>query len=223
MFNAGRDLKIIPPPDASRESSFPIVGIGASAGGLDAFTQLLEHLSPTMGMAYVLVQHLDPSHNSILPDLLARVTKMSVCVAQDQMMVEPDHVYVIPPNADLTLEQGMLHLLPRTQQGGQHLTIDRFFRSLALDRSHQAIGVLLSGTATACTAGLQAIKAQGGMTFAQNAQSAAYPQMPQHAIAAECVDRVLSPEEIALALIALTEHLYLTTDFSREPLELSPV
>jgi two-component system CheB/CheR fusion protein len=223
MFNAERYLESILPPEESGDSSFPIVGIGASAGGLEAFTQLLKHLPPTTGMAYVFVQHLDPSHHSILPDLLARVTKMSVCVAQDQMMVEPDHVYVIPPNADLTLEQGRLRLLPRTAQGGQHLTIDRFFRSLALDRSRQAIGVLLSGTAFDGTAGLQAIKAQGGMTFAQNEQSAAYPQMPQHAIVAECVDRVLSPEEIAQALIPLAEHPYLTTSFAVEPRSLSPV
>ncbi len=222
MFDAERDLKSIPPSEESRGSSFPVVGIGASAGGLEAFTQLLKHLPPTTGMAYVFVQHLDPSHHSILPDLLARVTKMSVCVAQDQMMVEPDHVYVIPPNADLTLEQGILHLLPRTQQGGQHLTIDRFFHSLALDQRRQAIGVLLSGTASDGTAGLQAIKAQGGMTFAQDEQSAAYPQMPQHAIVAECVDRVLSPEEIALALIALIKRSYLTTAFAVEPRELSP-
>lgn len=223
MFDAAKDLKSIPPSDESRDISFPIVGIGASAGGLEAFTKLLKHLLPTTGMAYVFVQHLDPSRRSLLPDLLARVTKMSVCIAQDQMMVEPDHVYVIPPDTDLTLEQGMLHILPRTQRGGQHLSIDRFFRSLALDRSHQAIGVLLSGTASDGTAGLQAIKEQGGITFAQNEQSAAYPQMPQHAIAAECVDRVLSPEEIALALIALMEQPYLTADFSLEPHELSPV
>ena len=223
MFNAERDLKSIPPPEESGDRSFPIVGIGASAGGLAAFTQLLKHLPPTTGMAYVFVQHLDPVHHSILPDLLARVTKMSVCVAQDQMIVKPDHVYVIPPNADLTLEQGRLRLLPRTAQGGQHLTIDRFFRSLALDRSRQAIGVLLSGTAFDGTAGLQAIKAQGGMTFAQNEQSAAYPQMPQHAIVAECVDRVLSPEGIAQELTALAEPSYLTTSFAVEPRELSPV
>src|SRR5690242_10058648 len=107
-------------------ASFPIVGIGGSAGGLEAFLQFLEPLPTTTGMAYVFVQHLDPSHSSILPELLARVTKMPLCAAQDQMIVEPDHVYVIPPNTDLTFSQGTLHLLPRTQPGGQHLPIDRF-------------------------------------------------------------------------------------------------
>jgi two-component system CheB/CheR fusion protein len=218
----GRDLKGPTPPDESRETPFYIVGVGASAGGLEAFTQLLSHLPPTTGMAYIFVQHLDPIHRSILPDLLARVTKMSVCVAQDQMLVEPDHVYVIPPNVDLTLEQGTLHLLPRTQQGGQHLTIDRFFLSLAADQSRQAIGVLLSGTAFDGTAGLQAIKAQGGITFAQDEQSAAYPQMPQHAVASQCVDRVLPPQKIATALLALVRHPYSTTAFSLEPEKFSP-
>jgi two-component system, chemotaxis family, CheB/CheR fusion protein len=220
----GRDLKGLLLPDESWEAEVPfhIVGIGASAGGLEAFTQLLSHLPSTTGMAYVFVQHLDPIHRSILPDLLARVTRMSVCVAQDLMVVEPDHVYVIPPNVDLTLEQGTFHLLPRTQHHGQHLTIDRFFRSLAADQNHQAIGVLLSGTATDGTEGLQAIKAHGGMTFAQDEQSAAYSQMPLHAIASRCVDRVLPPEQIALALLALTEHPYFNRTVSLEEDTSSP-
>ncbi|GHO55811.1 CheR family methyltransferase [Ktedonobacter robiniae] len=217
----GNDLKGLTLSDASREAPFPIVGIGASAGGLEAFTHLLSHLPPTTGMAYVFVQHLDPIHHSMLPDLLARVTKMPVCVVQDLMQVEVDQVYVIPPNVDLTLEQGTLHLLPRTQHGGQHFTIDRFFRSLAADQKRQAIGVLLSGTATDGTKGLQAIQAQGGMTFAQNAESAAYPQMPQHAISSHCVDRILPPEQIALALLADLGHLTFKTTVSREPERLS--
>jgi two-component system, chemotaxis family, CheB/CheR fusion protein len=205
MYDTGKDLMRDPTPDTSpdEDTAFPIVGIGASAGGLGAFIQFLEHLPTTTGMAYIFVQHLDPSHNSLLPDLLVRVTKMPLCVAQDQMMVEADHVYVIPPNTELTLEQGTLHLVPRTLQSGLHLTIDRFFRSLAQDRTYLAIGVLLSGTGSDGTAGLQAIKAQGGMTFAQDEQSAKYPQMPLHAIAAGWVDRILPPEEIARVLSML--------------------
>jgi len=224
MVDASKDLMEALRTDASPSgyASFPIVGIGASAGGLEAFTRLLEHLPTTTGMAYVFVQHLDPSHSSLLPELLARVTKMPLCAAQDQMRVEPDHVYIIPSNADLTLSQGTLQLLPRTQQSGQHLTIDRFFRSLAQDRNRQAIGVLLSGTASDGTAGLEAIKAQGGMTFAQNAQSAKYPQMPQHAIAAGYVDRILPPEEIARVLITLNKHPTLTAAISMEPHALAP-
>ena len=219
MVDMSNDLIDAQSPDASQfePASFPIVGIGASAGGLEAFTQLLAHLPTTTGMAYIFVQHLAPSHSSILPDLLARVTKMPLRVAQDQMIVEQNHVYVIPPNADLTLEQGIIQLLPRTQQGGQHLTIDRFFRSLAQDRSRQAIGVLLSGTAFDGTLGLEAIKAGGGMTFAQSVQSAEYPQMPQHAIATGWVDQILSPHEIASALITLSEHPSITSTISMEP------
>ncbi len=224
MFDAGKNLMGVPPPGESPSGyiSFPIVGIGASAGGLEAFTQFLEHLSTTTGMAYVFVQHLDPSSPSILPELLARMTKMPLHAAQDQMRVEPDHVYVIPPNTDLTLSQGTLHLIPRTQHHSQHLTIDRFFHSLAQDRTSQAIGVLLSGTAFDGTAGLEAIKKQGGMTFAQNASSAKYSQMPQHAIAAGCVDRILPPEAIARVLSTYNWHQSLPTAISLETQELTP-
>jgi len=213
------------PPSGEPSSgyvSFPIVGIGASAGGLEAFTQLLEHLPTTTGMAYVFVQHLDPSSPSILPELLAQMTKMPLHTAQDQMSVEPDHVYVIPSNTDLTISQGTLHLIPRTQQHGQHLTIDRFFHSLAQDRTHQAIGVLLSGTAFDGTAGLEAIKKQGGMTFAQNAPSAKYSQMPQHAIAAGCVDQILPPAAIARVLSTLSWQQRLPTATALETQRLSP-
>ncbi len=105
--------------------SFPIVGIGASAGGLEAFTHLLEHLPATTGMAYVLVQHLDPTHKSLLADLLARATRMDVCEAREGMEVCANHVYIIAPNTDLTLEQGSLQLVPQTKTDGQHLSIPR--------------------------------------------------------------------------------------------------
>ena len=194
-------------PSAGRPA-FPVVGIGASAGGLEAFTQLFEHLPATTGMAYVVIQHLDPSHPSLLPGLLARITRMPVREGQDGLTVEPDHVYVIPSNVDMTLEQGTLTLRPRTQRSGQHFAIDTFFRSLAHDRQQQAIGVLLSGTASDGTLGLQAIKAAGGITFAQDAHTAAFPQMPQSAIAVGCVDRVLPPEETARELVRLSAHPY---------------
>ena len=194
-----------PPAD---HPAFPVVGIGASAGGLEAFTQLFEHLPATTGMAYVVIQHLDPSHPSLLPGLLARVTRMPVREGQDGLTVEPDHVYVIPSNVDMTLEQGTLTLRPRTQRNGQHFAIDTFFRSLAHDRQQQAIGVLLSGTAYDGTLGLQAIKAAGGITFAQDAHTAAFSQMPQSAIDSGCVDRVLPPEETARELARLSVHPY---------------
>jgi two-component system CheB/CheR fusion protein len=179
------------------------VGIGASAGGLEAFTHLLEHLPITIGMAYVVIQHLDPAHASLLPALLAQVTSMPVQEGQEGAALEPDHVYVIPPQADLTLEHGRLHLCSRQPDHAPHLAIDTFFRALARERKQQAIGVLLSGTGTDGTAGLQAIKAEGGRTFAQDVHSASYPQMPQSAIATGCVDHILPPEEMARALAQL--------------------
>jgi two-component system CheB/CheR fusion protein len=196
---------------------FPIVGIGASAGGLEAFTQLFEQLPAATGMAYLVVQHLDPSRASLLPPLLARATKMPVCEAQDDMAVEPDHVYVIPPNADLTLAHGRLKLLPRTQTRGQHFAIDTCLRSLAHECKQQAIGVLLSGTATDGTIGLQAIKAEGGITFVQDVHSARFPQMPQSAIAAGCVDQILPPAQIASSLARLSTHPYVAQGPAAEP------
>ncbi len=178
-------------------SSFPVVGIGASAGGLEAITQLLTHLPATLGMAYVFVQHLNPTHESILTDLLARATPMAVHEARDHMIVEANHVYVIPPNTDLTLTDDQLTLIPQEHIGRPHMSIDTFLRSLAQSRQHHAIGVILSGTASDGTLGLQAIKAQGGMTFAQEPGSAKQGQMPQNAIKAGWVDWVGTPEEIA--------------------------
>ena len=183
----------------------PVVGIGASAGGLEAFTRLLEHLPATTDMAYVFVQHLDPTHASLLPGLLARVTTMPVREVTDGMPVEPNQVYVLPPNANLTLERGVFVLGPLLSLNGERLAIDHFFRSLARERRSQAIGVLLSGTASDGTGGLQAIKAEGGVTFAQDAHSAAFPQMPQSAIATGAVGHILPPEEIARELTRLSQ------------------
>ncbi len=189
--------------------SFPIVGIGASAGGLQAFTRLLEHLPATTGMAYVLVQHLDPTHESLLPTLLARVTPMDVHEAQEDMLLEANHIYVIAPNTDMMLSHDLLHLLPRTKVGGQHLSIDTFLRSLAESRTAGAMGVILSGTAADGTLGLQAIKAAGGMTFAQDPLSAQFDGMPQSAIATGSVDFIGSPEQIARELTRMSRHPYI--------------
>jgi two-component system CheB/CheR fusion protein len=181
------------------------VGIGASAGGLEAFTHLLEHLPATTGMAYVFVQHLDPMHASLLPGLLARVTTMPVREIRDGMLIEPDQVYVLPPSATLTLIQGTLTLGPLLTPGSERFAIDSFLLSLARAQGSHAIGVLLSGTASDGTLGLQAIKAEGGLTFAQDAHSAAFPQMPRNAIATGAVDYILPPEEIARALTRLSQ------------------
>lgn len=186
--------------------TFPIVGIGASAGGLEAFRHLLRFLPVDTGMAYVFVQHLDPTHESLLTDLIARATPMEVSEVSAAMVVEPNHVYVIAPNTDLLLDQGRLTLRPETKTRGQHLSIDTFLRSLAENRAAQAIGVLLSGMAADGTAGLEAIKAQGGITMAQDARSASYAMMPQNAIAAGCVDFIGSPEQLARELTRISHH-----------------
>jgi two-component system CheB/CheR fusion protein len=175
----------------SRRALFPIVGVGASAGGLEAFTQLLKALDSGTEMAYVLVQHLDPRHESALTELLAKTTEMPVRQVTDAAPVELNHVYVIPPNLDMTIAQGILRLTPRTETRGHHMPIDRFLRSLAEDQGSNAIGIILSGTASDGTLGLAAIKAEGGITFAQDEKSAKFDGMPQSAIAAGCVDFVL--------------------------------
>src|SRR5664280_2119021 len=153
-------------PDAGRRSCV-VAGIGASAGGLEAFSALLENLPADTGMAFVFVQHLDPKHPSLLTHLLSAKTAMSVTEVTDGVRVAPDHVYVVPPGADMTLEGGQLKLTPRAEKAAHHLPIDAFLRSLAADLGEVACGVILSGAASDGTQGLAAIRAEGGVTFAQ--------------------------------------------------------
>src|SRR5205809_5006310 len=191
----------------SRNEPFPFVGIGASAGGLDAFTQLLKHLPTDTGMGFVLVQHLDPDHESALAQILARVTSMPVREVANDLRIAPNHVYIIPPNTDMAIAQGVLKLQRRPAGRAPHHSIDFFFQSLAQDQHECAIGVILSGTASDGTLGTEAIKAEGGITFAQD-KSARYDSMPRSAIAAGCVDFVLSPETIAKELARIARHPY---------------
>ncbi len=188
------------------EQTPPIVGIGASAGGLEAFTELLHALPGNTGMAFVLVQHLEPKHESVLTTLLSRATKMPVREVRERMRVQPNHVYVIPANADLSLQDGMLHIVDRKAPAGRHLPIDSFLLSLAAAQGPRAIGVVLSGTASDGTAGLKAIKAAGGVTFAEEPESARFDGMPRSAIAAGCVDFVLTPARIARRLGRIARH-----------------
>jgi len=190
--------KIGEPQNSPHSSLFPIVGVGASAGGLEALSALLAHLPVKTGMAFVLIQHLDPTHPSQLTDLMSRVTKMPVSEARDGMAVEPDHVYVIPPNANLSTLDGLLSVTPRIRD--HHSPIDFFFQSLSRSRHNTAIGVVLSGAGSDGTLGLRAIKAEGGITFAQDKESAVYGSMPHNAIASGNVDFVLPPEDIAQEL-----------------------
>lgn len=187
------------------EGSITIVGVGASAGGLEAFTELLAHLPLDTGMGFVLVQHLDPQHASALADLLRRATPLPVREATNKLRVEPNHVYVIPPNRALSINSGALVLRPRPQTRTPTRSIDAFFEALAEDQRERAIGVVLSGTASDGTIGLEAIKAEGGITFAQD-DSARYNSMPRSAAAAGCVDFVLSPKQIAEELSRIARH-----------------
>ena len=168
------------------------LGIGASAGGLAAFTTFFEHMPPDSGMAFVLVQHLDPQQPSLLPELLASHTRMPVHPVVDQMLIAPNQVYLIPPNTTLTIDQGMLCLATPTEARGHRMPIDHFFLSLAANLGTHAVGLILSGTGTDGTLGLVAIKQQGGMTIAQTPDSAQYDAMPRSAIDRGVVDYVLA-------------------------------
>ncbi len=198
-----------PEADPALGPSFPIVGVGASAGGLEAFRRLLGALPKRTGMAYVLVQHLDPRHESILAELLSGGTAMQVSEVTCDVRVEPNRVYVIPPSRDLILADGQLRLVPRTPSGAVHMPIDSFLRTLAQAQSSQAIGVILSGMGSDGTLGLRAIEAEGGITFAQEPSSAKHDAMPRSAIEAGVVDFVLAPEDIARELMRLERHPYL--------------
>jgi two-component system CheB/CheR fusion protein len=184
----------------------PVVGIGASAGGLEPMTALLSHLSSPTGLAYVVMQHLDPRAKSLLVDLLAQATRLPVRQVEEGMAVEPDHVYVCPANAELTLEEDHFHLGPYHQPNGRLRVIDRLFTSLSQARGAQTVGVLLSGMGSDGTTGLHMIRDAGGVTFAQDPTTASFSQMPQSAIEAGCVDHILSPEEIASTLAQLVTH-----------------
>src|SRR5437773_824936 len=184
-----------------------VVGVGASAGGLEAFEQLLRSLPNDTGLAFVLVQHLAPKHESMLSELLAKATRMPVVEVTQGMGVQGNHVYVIPPNADMSISDSVLHLSPLSPNRGLRMPIDSFFRSLADTYQSRSIGVILSGTASDGTLGLQAIKALGGVTFAQDEQSAKYSAMPRSAIAAGNVDFVLPPEAIARELKRIATHV----------------
>lgn len=193
--------------EAKSQPPFLVVGIGASAGGLPAFTELLSQLPETPEFALVIIQHLDSSQKSHLADLLAKSSHLPVQEAENGQSVEQGHVYVIPPDADLEIAGGTLRLIPRQKKSKPpfHLPIDVFFKSLARDLGKQAIGVVLSGTGSDGALGLQAIKEAGGLTFVQDAATAQFPDMPQAAMAATKIDYVLPCDEIAKQLAQLAK------------------
>ncbi|MBI2821207.1 MAG: PAS domain-containing protein [Acidobacteria bacterium] len=201
---------------------FPVVGIGASAGGLEAFTRLLSKLPAATGMAFVLIQHLDPAHESMLTELLSRATTLPVREAREGTRVEQNHIYVIPRNAGMVISGGMLRLTSRETDGGKYMPVDRFLTSLAEDQKSRAIAVILSGTASDGALGIKAVKAQGGITFAQDETSAKFNGMPRSAVDTGCVDFVLRPEKIAQELAAISHHPYVSLGDPSRAIEAVP-
>ena len=194
--------------DAAVSTDFPVVGLGASAGGLEAFEQFFRLMPPDSGMAFVLVSHLDPEHESLLTEILQRSTAMPAAQATDGLKVEPDHVYVIPPNRDMTFEGGALHLEVPERPRGQRMPIDLFLRSLANDRGDRAVGVVLSGTGSDGTLGLRAVLGAGGVSFVQDPVTAKYDGMPLSAIRSGVATYVLSAEAIPERLAAHVRAAY---------------
>jgi len=183
---------------AQQEKGFPIVGIGASAGGLAAFEAFFSGMPADVdpGMAFVLVQHLAPDHKSILTDLIRRYTRMQVFEVEDGMTVRQNCAYIIPPNRDMAFHSGTLQLMEPASPRGQRLPIDFFFRSLAQDQRERAIGIVLSGTGSDGTIGVRAIKGEGGMVMAQIPESTEYDGMPRSAIGTGLVDYELLPADM---------------------------
>ncbi len=192
---------------------FPIVGIGASAGGLAAFEAFFSGM-PTdvdLGMAFVLVQHLAPDHKSLLTELVQRYTRMPATEVEDDMVVKPNHIYIIPPDHDMAFLNGALHLIPPLKPHGHRLPIDFFFRSLAQDQHELAIGIVLSGTGSDGTLGARAIKGEGGMVMVQKPDSTEFDGMPRSCIATGLVDYELTPVEMPTQLIAYTNRAFAKT------------
>ncbi len=204
-----RGLPRRPPPAAKAAQPLTVVGIGASAGGLEAMTRFFRSLRPDLGMAYVVIQHLAPDHESNLPEIIQRVTKMPVRAAETSRFMRPDEVCVIPPNTELSIEEGRMLVSRRQGSPGHSMPIDSFLRSLATDQQRRAVAVILSGSGHDGTLGAKAVKDAGGLVFAQDSESAGQRSMPESAVHTGAVDFVLPPEGIALELARLSRHPYL--------------
>ena len=199
-----KPAKVVPPetPGPPAKVAFPIVGIGASAGGLETLEQFLEHVPAGSGLGFVIVQHLDPTHKGIMPELLQRATRMKVIQVKDRTKVQPDCVYVIPPNKDMSILHGVLHLLAPAAPRGLRLPIDFFLRSLAQDQQERSIGVILSGMGSDGTLGLRAIKEKAGVVLVQEPATAKFDSMPRSAVDAGLADFVAPVEELPGKIIA---------------------
>jgi two-component system CheB/CheR fusion protein len=204
--------------DNGTSSQLTVVGIGASAGGMEAMVEILKNLSPDTGLAYVYIQHLSPDHKSSLTEILSRATSMKVEEAEHMLEIKTNHVYVIPPTKDLSIVDGVLKLNERQGRNSSHMPVDQFFVSLAERQKEGAIGIVLSGTANDGTFGLKAIRAAGGVTIVQDSSSI-FQNMPRAAIAEDVVDMVLSPKEIASELEKLSKVVPRIREAMKEPVE----
>ena len=201
-----KSAKLSDNPIPAAAGAFPIVGIGASAGGLEAIEQFLKNVPSPSGLAFVIVQHLDPTHECIMAELLQRITPMKVIEVQEHTRIRPDCVYIIPPNRDLSVLRGVLHLLEPAAPRGLRLPIDFFFQSLAADLKERAVGVILSGMGTDGTHGLRAIKEQAGLVLVQDPASAKFDGMPRSAIDSGLVDIVAPATELAARILKYQAH-----------------
>src|SRR5215831_4572474 len=202
---------VTPPAEPDTGSALTIAGVGASAGGLEAFSTVLKALPARPGVALVFVQHLAPQHESALVPLLSGQSALPVVQATHGMVVEADHVYVIPPNAQMSIVDRTLHLNARPDDRSQYTPVDAFFSSLAEAAGSRAIGIILSGTASDGSLGVRDIKAAGGVTIAQTPESAKYDGMPRAAISTGMVDLILPPKQIGAKLAELSRHAYIKT------------
>jgi two-component system CheB/CheR fusion protein len=197
-----RDARPLGAGESAKRYAFPIVAIGASAGGLEAFRSFLDAQSPASGMAFVMIQHLDPTHPSLMLELLSSHTSMTVVQAADGARLEPNHVYLIPPGAYLAMRDGLLRLSTPTERRGARLPFDFFLNSLADARDDQAVCVVLSGTGSDGSVGLLAVKERGGLVIAEDPEEAEFDGMPRSAIATGGVDFVASVADIPEIILA---------------------
>ena len=219
--SAGKKQEGRPVDQASdvAQKPFPIVGIGASAGGLTPLRTLLETIPDEPGIALVIIQHLDPTRKSLVPELLAKCTNMSVTQVTDDPHVKPNRVYIIPPNKYLSISSGTLHLSEPDRPRGSRMAIDVFLRSLAEDQQQCGVGVILSGSGTDGTLGIKAIKAAGGLVIAQDPGTAEHQSMPRSAIDSGVVDHVLAPDKIPNVLVGYARHAYVREERIAGPAE----
>jgi two-component system CheB/CheR fusion protein len=194
---------------------FPVVGIGASAGGLEAFIEFFDAMPSESGMAFVLIQHLPPDRESMVADILSKHTRMPVAQVQDGMAVEADHVYVIQPGHTLTIKNGALHLGASLKEPGNNRPVDDFFRSLAEEQRERSICIIMAGMGSNGTAGAEVIKAVGGVAIAQDPESTKYPSMPRHLIDSGNADFILRPKEMPSTLLGYAAHPYVSGDVSQ--------